>query len=145
AHGHPDGPRPRGDPAGGGPVWTDGPEHRPGPREEDGHGQRAGDEAADAARDPAGTGSARAAGAGGRGRRVGRGPVPVLPDAAGTEGGSMITKITGTLQRALEEEVRLQVGAFEYQVLVPECARRQLQTKVGQDVTLHTTEYLEGN
>ncbi len=30
----------------------------------------------------------------------------------------MITKITGTLSRVLDEEVRLQVGALEYQVTV---------------------------
>ena len=36
----------------------------------------------------------------------------------------MITRITGMLNRVLEEEVRLQVGAFEYQVLVPEFVRR---------------------
>lgn len=57
----------------------------------------------------------------------------------------MITKITGTIKRVLDEEVRLQVGAFEYQVLVPECVRRQLQLKNDQEVTLHTTEYFEGS
>jgi Holliday junction DNA helicase RuvA len=57
----------------------------------------------------------------------------------------MITKITGVLNRVLDEEVRLQVGALEYQVLVPEFVRRQVQTRVGQEVTLHTSEYLDGN
>lgn len=57
----------------------------------------------------------------------------------------MITKITGKLNRVLDEEVRLQVGALEYQVLVPEFVRRQVQMRVGQDVTLHTSEYLDGN
>ena len=57
----------------------------------------------------------------------------------------MITKITGVLNRVLDEEVRLQVGPLEYQVLVPEFVRRQVQTRVGQEVTLHTSEYLEGN
>src|SRR5205085_6358295 len=57
----------------------------------------------------------------------------------------MITKITGVLNRVLDEEVRLQVGALEYQVLIPEFVRRQVQTKVGQEVTLHTSEYLDGN
>src|SRR5262249_55053520 len=33
----------------------------------------------------------------------------------------------------------------EYQVLVPEFIRRQLQTRVGQEVTLHTSEYFDGN
>ncbi len=57
----------------------------------------------------------------------------------------MITKVTGILNRVLDEEVRLQVGAFEYQVLVPDFVRRQVQEHVGGDITLHTTEYLDGN
>jgi Holliday junction DNA helicase RuvA len=57
----------------------------------------------------------------------------------------MITKITGALNRVQDEEVRLQIGALEYQVLVPEFVRRQVQGKVGQELTLHTSEYLEGN
>ncbi len=57
----------------------------------------------------------------------------------------MITKMTGLLTRVLDDEVRLQIGAFEYQVLVPESVRRVIQMKVGQEVTFHITEYLEGN
>jgi Holliday junction DNA helicase RuvA len=57
----------------------------------------------------------------------------------------MITKITGVLNRVLDEEVRLQVGSLEYQVLVPEFVRRPLQSRLGQEVTLHTSEYVEGN
>src|SRR5947199_3313617 len=57
----------------------------------------------------------------------------------------MITKITGVLNRVLDDEVRVQVGALEYQVLVPEFVRRHLQTRTGQEVTLHTSEYLDGN
>jgi Holliday junction DNA helicase RuvA len=57
----------------------------------------------------------------------------------------MITKITGTLTRVLPEEVRIQAGPFEYQVLVPEFVRRSLQTRVGQEVTLHTVHYFDGN
>jgi Holliday junction DNA helicase RuvA len=57
----------------------------------------------------------------------------------------MITRITGRLNRVLDEEIRLQVGALEYQVLVPEFVRRQLQARVDQDVTLHTSEYFDGN
>jgi Holliday junction DNA helicase RuvA len=57
----------------------------------------------------------------------------------------MITKITGVLNRVLDEEVRLQVGPLEYQVLVPDFVRRQVQERIGQEVTLHTNEYLEGN
>lgn len=57
----------------------------------------------------------------------------------------MITRVTGSINRVLDEEVRLQVGAFEYQVLVPEFVRRQLQGRVGQEITLSTSEYLDGN
>lgn len=57
----------------------------------------------------------------------------------------MITRITGILSRTLDEEARLQVGAFEYQVLVPEYLRRVLQNKLGQELILHTMHYLDGD
>src|SRR5207253_11227253 len=57
----------------------------------------------------------------------------------------MITKISGLLNRVLDEEVRLQIETLEYQVLVPEFVRRQLQSLTGEEITLHTSEYLEGN
>src|SRR5262245_56541700 len=57
----------------------------------------------------------------------------------------MITAITGVLTRVLDEEARLQAGPFEYAVLVPEFVRRQLQTRLGDEVTLHTSHFLEGN
>ena len=57
----------------------------------------------------------------------------------------MITKITGVLNRVLDEEVRVQAGPFEYQVLVPDFVRRQLQGWLGHEVTLHTSHFLDGN
>jgi Holliday junction DNA helicase RuvA len=57
----------------------------------------------------------------------------------------MITKMTGLLNRVLDEEARLQVGPFEYQVLIPEFVRRQIQTNTGQELTFHIIEYIEGN
>jgi Holliday junction DNA helicase RuvA len=57
----------------------------------------------------------------------------------------MITRITGILNRVLDEEVRLQVGGLEYQVLVPEFVRRAVQGRLGQELTLHTSHYLDGN
>jgi Holliday junction DNA helicase RuvA len=57
----------------------------------------------------------------------------------------MITKMTGILERVLDDEARLQVGPLEYQVLVPEFVRRGIQDKTGQEITFHITEYLEGN
>jgi Holliday junction DNA helicase RuvA len=57
----------------------------------------------------------------------------------------MITKLTGIVNRVLDDEVRLQVGALEYQVLVPEFIRRTVQNKVGDEITFHTSHYFEGN
>lgn len=57
----------------------------------------------------------------------------------------MITKITGRLVRLLDNDATLEVGAFEYQVYVPDFVRRQLQPRVGETVSLRTIEYLEGN
>lgn len=57
----------------------------------------------------------------------------------------MITKMTGTLVRVLDEEARLSVGPFEYQVLLPECVRRQVQTRTGSEQAFHVIEYYETN
>jgi holliday junction DNA helicase RuvA len=57
----------------------------------------------------------------------------------------VITKITGTLIRVDEDQAILQIDAFEYQVLIPEFARRQLQMQLGQPISLHTIHYLDGN
>ncbi len=57
----------------------------------------------------------------------------------------MITKVTGNLNRVLAEEARLQIGGLEYQVLIPEFVRRKIQNQVGKELTLHTTEFLDGN
>ncbi|HYV39468.1 MAG TPA: Holliday junction branch migration protein RuvA [Gemmataceae bacterium] len=57
----------------------------------------------------------------------------------------MITKITGKLTRVLDDEIRLQVGALEYQVLVPEFVRRQIQGRADHEITLHTSHYFDGN
>jgi Holliday junction DNA helicase RuvA len=57
----------------------------------------------------------------------------------------MITKMTGLLTRVLDDEARLAIGPIEYQLLVSEAVRRQIQMRIGQEVTFHVTEYLEGN
>lgn len=57
----------------------------------------------------------------------------------------MITRITGKLIHVSETEATLEVGAFEYELFVPDFVRRQLQTKIGETVSLRTIEYLEGN
>jgi Holliday junction DNA helicase RuvA len=57
----------------------------------------------------------------------------------------MITSLRGVLNRVFEEEIRLQAGPIEYQVLVPDVVRRAVQAKIGQEVTLHTIQFFEGN
>ena len=57
----------------------------------------------------------------------------------------MITKITGILNRVLDEEIRLLVGPFEYAVLIPEYVRRKVQGSAGTELTLHTCHYFDGN
>lgn len=57
----------------------------------------------------------------------------------------MITKITGKLVALHDDFLILEVGAMEYQILIPEFTRRQLQQGVGREISLHTIEYLEGN
>lgn len=57
----------------------------------------------------------------------------------------MITKIKGRLAALAGDALTLEVGAFEYQVLIAEFSRRRLQSRLGEEISLHTIEYLEGN
>ncbi len=57
----------------------------------------------------------------------------------------MITRITGTPVHVAGDVLTLAVGAFEYEILIPEFARRNLQDQIGCEVSLHTIEYLEGS
>jgi holliday junction DNA helicase RuvA len=57
----------------------------------------------------------------------------------------LITKITGPLVALQNDIATLKIDAFEHEVLIPEFTRRQLQQQMGQPVSLHTIEYLEGN
>ena len=57
----------------------------------------------------------------------------------------MITKITGKLIRIDEEAATLEVAPFEYEVLVPDFTRRHLQMELGNQVSLHTIQYIDGN
>src|SRR5260370_35176370 len=57
----------------------------------------------------------------------------------------MITRITGCLIRLDSAAATIAAGAFEYEVFIPEFVRRQLQGKIGEEVSLRTIEYLEGN
>lgn len=56
----------------------------------------------------------------------------------------MIKRITGTLGLVEIGAIELVVGPVVHEVLVPELVRRDLQTKSGQQVTLHTLQFLEG-
>ena len=57
----------------------------------------------------------------------------------------MISKITGTLLAVSETDLTVSIDAFEYQVRIPEFVRHQLQQSVGQEISLHTIQYLDGN
>jgi len=57
----------------------------------------------------------------------------------------VITRITGTLLSLADDVLTLGVGPFEYEILIPEFTRRQLQASIGQEISLHTIDYLEGN
>jgi len=57
----------------------------------------------------------------------------------------MITKITGKLVAVAQDELTLAVEAYEHEVLISEYTRRSLQNRLGDSISLHTIEYLEGN
>ena len=57
----------------------------------------------------------------------------------------MITKISGTLERVEGNAIEVSIGPVVHEVLVPELVRRGLQARLGQPITLHTLEFLEGN
>lgn len=57
----------------------------------------------------------------------------------------MIVTIAGTLVRVGETAVVVEAEPFEYEVLVADYTRRQLQGRVGQPIRLHTLDFIEGN
>jgi len=57
----------------------------------------------------------------------------------------LIVNISGNLIRVGEEAIAIDVPPFEYEVLVGDYTRRQLQSKVGQSVRLHTINFIDGN
>ncbi len=58
----------------------------------------------------------------------------------------MITQIRGKLREVGPESIRIDVDpCFEFEVYVPEVVRRQLQSKVEEQVVLRTILYFEGN
>lgn len=57
----------------------------------------------------------------------------------------MITKLTGVLQVLDKEAATISKDGFEFEVLIPEFTRRQLQGRVTDKISLHTILYLDGN
>ncbi|GHT11468.1 Holliday junction ATP-dependent DNA helicase RuvA [Planctomycetales bacterium] len=57
----------------------------------------------------------------------------------------MISKITGQLTALHPERAVVAAVPFEYEVLIPEYTRRQLQNEIGNAVSLHTICSLDGN
>lgn len=58
----------------------------------------------------------------------------------------MIARITGRLERVVGGTVLVEAGGgIAYEVLVPACDAESLLRRVGQEVTLHTIHYLEGD
>lgn len=57
----------------------------------------------------------------------------------------MITKISGLLVGLDEDAAMIEVPPFEYEVLIPDYVRRQLQGQLGKQVKMHTLDFLEGN
>lgn len=59
----------------------------------------------------------------------------------------MITRITGRLEKvdAANGAIELAVGPEVRQVLVPELVRRAVQGRLGEELSLHTLEFLEGS
>ncbi len=57
----------------------------------------------------------------------------------------MISRITGLLVGLNEVCATIRIGGFDYEVLLPDIVRRQLQSKIDAEVSLRTIEYLEGN
>lgn len=57
----------------------------------------------------------------------------------------MITSISGKLNRVADDFAILAVPPFEYEVLIPEFTRRQIQMNVGEEISLYTIDYIDGN
>lgn len=56
----------------------------------------------------------------------------------------MIVKLTGHLSAVEGDHCIVAIDAFEYEVLIPDLVRRQLQGMTGEKISLHTMQYIEG-
>ncbi|MBR0226529.1 MAG: Holliday junction DNA helicase RuvA [Thermoguttaceae bacterium] len=57
----------------------------------------------------------------------------------------MIVKITGKLVALFNERAVIECPPFEYETLIPEFTRRQLQSELQKTISLYTIEYIDGN
>ena len=57
----------------------------------------------------------------------------------------MIRKITGVLAELPDDCAILEVAPYQYEVMVPEFTRRQIQMKLGESISLFTIQYIDGN
>lgn len=57
----------------------------------------------------------------------------------------MITEIRGHLVSLGDESVILELDSIRYEVLVPDFSRRVIQLKIGQEISLLTVHYIDGN
>ena len=77
--------------------------------------------------------------------------MPLLPDASScvvnltAESNHLITKLTGVLLALSETSATIAADPFEYDVHVPDFTRRHLQMLVGEQVSVYTIQYIEGN
>lgn len=57
----------------------------------------------------------------------------------------MITRITALLSQLTDEAAIVSCPPFDYEVLVAAVTRRSLQSRVGQEISLHTIHYFDGD
>lgn len=57
----------------------------------------------------------------------------------------MIASLTGELRRVEEDRIHLKVGPAVLEVLIAACDRADLEATIGEEVTIHTLFYLQGD
>jgi len=57
----------------------------------------------------------------------------------------LITKINGKLSFLADDFATIEVSPFEYQILIPDFTRRHLQSMLGEEISLYTIQYIDGN
>jgi len=57
----------------------------------------------------------------------------------------LIDQIVAPLSRLSETDAYFEVPPFVYEVQIPDFTRRQLQTRIGETIRLHTIHHLDGN